>query len=253
MTEPDLRALVLQHLPVEHPAEIGKRLRQRGFDLATVELDEGEPIPELEMFDLMIAMGGPMDVWQENRHHWLVPEKAAIRRWVTDLGRPFLGVCLGHQLLAAALGGDVGPMARPEVGVHPIHLTAAGCADPLLGQLSIPGSPVHVLQWHGAEVKVAPHHARILATSPACAVQAIHVPPAAWGVQFHVEIDAELLRTWLDVPEYRASLDATLAGGANALTADVVQGLPAMLGYSAGLADRLAARCRAIRGGPAGE
>ena len=117
-------------------------------------------IPALEPFDLMLVMGGPQHVWEEKEHPWLVTEKAAIRRWVGELGRPYLGVCLGHQLLADALGGQVALMETPEIGVIEVERTPAGASDPLFGRLpaQVPG-----LQWHEAEVVEAPDGAIVLA------------------------------------------------------------------------------------------
>ena len=124
------------------------------MSLTVVELDEGEPIPAaLDEFDFMVVMGGPMDVWQESQYPWMAAEKAAIRRWVSELGRPFLGVCLGHQLLADALGGEVGPMTKPEIGLMEIELTEAGSADPAFGRIP---SRFYGLQWHGAQVRQTP-------------------------------------------------------------------------------------------------
>ena len=86
-----MRILVFQHVPVEHPGFFRQLWRENGDEWRTVELDEGQVIPDLNDFDLLVVMGGPMDVWQQDVYPWLGPEKAAIRYWVKDLGRPFLG------------------------------------------------------------------------------------------------------------------------------------------------------------------
>ena len=99
-----MHILVLQHERVEHPGVFREFLAEDGHTWEAVELDEGEKLPEtLDGIDALWVMGGPMDTWQEDKHPWLVPEKAFIRRMVEDEGLPYLGVCLGHQLLAEAL------------------------------------------------------------------------------------------------------------------------------------------------------
>jgi len=151
-----VKFLVFQHAAAEHPGIFRDLLRADCIAWDAVELDEGVPIPPLDGYDALMVFGGPMDVWQEDRHPWLAAEKAAIRRWVRDKREPFLGVCLGHQLLADALGGRVQLMSKPEVGVFDIRLTAAGRLAPLFEGMP-PVFPS--LQWHSAEVSELPPHA----------------------------------------------------------------------------------------------
>ncbi len=198
------RALVFQHLDVEHPGSLGHLLRANGVELVAIELDEGEPIPTLQDFDLLVVMGGPMNVWEEEAHPWLVAEKAAIRSWVNELRRPYLGVCLGHQLLADALGGAVALMAEPEIGVTRMNLTPAAATDSLFAGMK---TPIEGVQWHSCEVTALPPGATALAGNDSCAIQAFRVEPYAWGVQFHVEVSGSTVAEWAEIPQYRTALE----------------------------------------------
>jgi GMP synthase-like glutamine amidotransferase len=219
-----MNILILQHVAVEHPGVFLDFFREDGFRWATVELDEGETIPDLEPFDLMVVMGGPQDVWQEEEYPWFIPEKAAIRKFVVDMQRPYLGICLGHQLLADATGGSVDSAKTPEVGVLTVSSTEAGRRDRLMRDLP---DPMTVLQWHGAEVTGLPANGEVLAKSDVCGIQACRVGKHAYGFQCHVEITADTVRQWAAIPEYASSLESALGAGAVArLQAKVSQQLP---------------------------
>ena len=206
-----MRLLVFQHVECEHPGKLRDFLRDDGVEWDAVELDEGEPIPDLEDYDALWVMGGPMDVWDTDEHPWLVPEKEAIRRWVRELERPFLGVCLGHQLLADALGGACGWQRPPEIGVLEVELTAEGRADPIFAGMAERG---HALQWHSVCVQRPPDGAAVLASSPLCEVQAMRVGPRAWSMQYHVEAEPDTVANWAAIDAYRAALEAALGPGA---------------------------------------
>jgi GMP synthase-like glutamine amidotransferase len=243
-----VKFLVFQHIAVEHPGIFCELMRSDGITWDTVELDAGDPIPPLSGYDALLVFGGPMDVWEEAEHPWLIAEKAAIRAFVDDMRRPFLGVCLGHQLLAAALGGSVGRMARPEVGITDLRLTPAGKADPLFGAFT---QPMTCVQWHGAEVQRLPEHAVVLAENDACPVQAIRVHEHAYGLQYHVEIDERTMTEWGEIPAYRRALEAAKGGAGQAeLERAVAQGMDAFRATAQAIYRRLrelaAARVRAM-------
>lgn len=197
-----MRVVVLQHADAEHPGYLRTLLARDGHSMEVVNLHRGAALPGLEGVDAVWAMGGPMDVWQEDLFPWLIAEKRFIREAVAERGIPFLGVCLGHQLLASALGGTVGK-GGTEVGVLPVTLTEGGARSQFFDQID---SPLSALQWHGAEVKSVPEGARVLAASQVCPVQAFAWGPAALGVQFHVEIENSTVREWLEIPEYARAL-----------------------------------------------
>ena len=202
-----MHILVLQHVRVEHPRIFRQFLAEDGHSWDAVELDEGEPLPALDGYDALWVMGGPMDVWQVEDHPWLEAEKALIKEAVEGRGMPFLGLCLGHQLLAEALGGEVGPSQQPEIGVLDVQMTEIGAEGVWMDGLP----PIFkALQWHSAEVTKLPPGAEVLATSPACAVQAMKWGPRAYSAQFHVEIEADTVANWAEIPAYAEALQKAL-------------------------------------------
>lgn len=200
-----MRLLVLQHIACEHPGAFSEVIAERGAEPVAVELDAGEPLPDWRGFDGVVAMGGPMGAGDEAEHPWLAAEKELVGEAV-EAGRPFLGVCLGVQLLAAALGARVYQAPEPEVGLLEVELTAAGRDDPLFAGID---DPLLSLQWHGDTFDL-PDGGVHLARSEQVANQAFRAGERAYGVQFHLEVTAEMARQWAAVPAYRDSLAATL-------------------------------------------
>lgn len=207
--------LVLQHIAIEDPGYIKDLIEADGHRLIQVELDEGERIPEdLEPFDAMLCMGGPMDTWMEDDYPWLADEKKRIREWVVDSQKPFLGFCLGCQLLGEVLGGSVVASQPPEIGVLDIDMTAAAGGDALFA-----GYPqtIKAVQWHSYEVQGLDDNPEVtlLGSSVSTRYQIFRYRDHAWAVQFHVEVRADTVMEWGKVPEYRAALENSL--GADAL------------------------------------
>lgn len=222
-----MRFLVFQHIACEHPGSLRQAMNEHQIPWDAVELDEGEPIPPLEGYDALFVMGGPMDVWDIDKHPWLVAEKAAIRRAVLELEMPYLGLCLGHQLLADAAGGACRKMATPEIGLLPVTATGAGAADPLLAGIE---QPMRALQWHAVEVAALPPGAEAIASSPASPIQGFRLGRHAWGLQGHLEVTETTVQEWGAIPAYARALERTLGPDAlPKLERDTAAALPAML------------------------
>ena len=205
------RILVFQHIAAEHPGIFREFLKEDGIEWYPIELDEGGVIPGLDDFDALWVMGGPMDVWEEKKHPWLVDEKATIREAVVERKLPYLGFCLGHQLLADALGGEVGISNTPEIGVLDVESTKEGVASPFLHNLP---ATLKCLQWHSAEVKREPMNAKVLGSTDACTIQAMSIDTHALSVQYHMEITPTTVMEWGEIPEYKAALEKKLGNGA---------------------------------------
>ncbi len=204
-----MKILVLQHAAEEHPGSFRKMMREDGHQWTAVHLDQGQCLPALDGFDALWVLGGPMDVWQEETFPWLVEEKIFIHQAVVERGLPYLGLCLGHQLLAEALGGTCGVSKTPEIGVLPVQLTEVGSSGVIFDDLP---EQFSALQWHSAEVQQMPAGAECLATSPDCAVQAMCWGPRAYSVQFHLEVEPDTVANWSGIPEYAEALTRALGG-----------------------------------------
>jgi len=202
------RFLVLQHIACEPPGVFEDELREWGGELERVEVDEGDPLPDWREFDAIIAMGGPMGAYEDDRFPWLAPEKRLIAEAV-HAGLPYWGVCLGAQLLAASLGAPVAPGPAAEVGVLSIELTTAAAEDPVFAAAP---AQFPALQWHGDTWRPLAG-ATQLARSDAYEQQAF-VFGRAYALQFHLEVSVALAEQWGDVPAYARSLEAILGAGA---------------------------------------
>jgi len=217
------RALVFQHMDDEPPGLFGEFLRADGIAADIVMLHRGEAIPSLASYDLMLVMGGAMDVWETDAYPWLEAEKQAIREWTINRNRPYLGICLGLQLLAEALGGTVGLARAAEVGVGKVELNGLGHQHPMTAGLP---RLLKVMQWHHAEVKTLPAGAEVLASSRVSPVQIMSVGRDILATQFHAELTTGLIDRWAHIPQYLDWLDEAL--GANAYERVKAEALPLM-------------------------
>jgi GMP synthase-like glutamine amidotransferase len=179
-----MRAHYLQHVPFEGPGSIAPWLEAAGYQITATKFYESTVLPLPEQIDLLIIMGGPMSVNDEERFPWLRIEKQFIRQ-VIQSGRAVLGICLGAQLIASALGESVYPNRRKEIGWFPVE----GIAVKNKAVFSFPPR-VEVFHWHG-ETFDLPDGAVLLAKSEACRNQAFQVGQAVIGLQFHLETTPE--------------------------------------------------------------
>ena len=209
-----MKVIVLQHIKIEDPGYIKDLMLLDGVNLTTIELDEGEKIPnDLSKFDAMFCMGGPMDTWMEDKYPWLIEEKKKIKNFVVDLQKPYLGFCLGCQLLGESVGGKVVKSNPAEIGMMDINFSNKKNNDSLFS--SFPNK-IKSLQWHSYEVNNLESNkdVTILASSPITKYQIFKYKNHAYGIQFHIEIKDTTVNEWGCVPAYKSALEEQLGVGA---------------------------------------
>ena len=209
-----MEVIVLQHIKIEDPGYIKDLMLNDGVNLTTIELDEGEKIPnDLSKFDAMFCMGGPMDTYMEDQYPWLIEEKKRIKEFVVTLKKPYLGFCLGCQLLGEAVGGNVVKSNPSEIGIMDVNFSVEKNNDSLFS--SFPNK-IKSLQWHSYEVNNLQSNKDvvILASSPITKYQIFKYQNHAYGIQFHIEIKDTTVNEWGCVPEYKSALEKQLGKGA---------------------------------------
>lgn len=191
---PELPVLIVQHAPHEHPATFLRALETQGVQTLWIKPYQGDPYPNAREIRGMISLGGPMGANDEAAFPWITQECALLRHSV-EAQLPTVGVCLGAQMMAKALGGKVERHSKYEIGWFPIELNEDGKADPIL---SVAGDAPMVYQWHEDTFHLPPK-ATLLAGSKACPRQAYRISNHAYGFQFHPEADHQLVHEWLAV------------------------------------------------------
>jgi GMP synthase-like glutamine amidotransferase len=183
----------LQHVPFEDLGRIKPWALEQGISLSSTRLYENEIPPDLDAFDWLVILGGPMNIYEESRYPWLRAEKDIIRRAISAQKR-VLGICLGAQLIADVLGAKVVGNEHKEIGWFPVSVTEAGQRHPLLRGIPNNFMAVH---WHGDTFQIPSSECCHLARSAACENQAFALGPRVLGLQFHLEYSRESLETML--------------------------------------------------------
>ena len=195
------RLLVLQHLERERPGLFVNLAKDRGFNVCTFRLDLGDSLPELRNGDLLLVLGGPMGIRDigTSTYPWLIEEVSLIKDALNQ-GVGIIGVCLGAQLLAYAAGGNV-EILQEEISHRPLAEIGWDNIFPqsLENRCKLTtflGYPFPVLHWHGDRI-LLPNTAKLIASSCRCKEQLFSIGSLAYGLQFHVEIDDEMVNTWI--------------------------------------------------------
>jgi GMP synthase-like glutamine amidotransferase len=183
--------IIIQNDPEVPPGNLASNLDQLGLPYSLLHPYSGEPLPDLRDISAMIVLGGAMHV-NDHQHYPFLIELKKLVRTLAQNGIPYLGICLGGQLLASALGAQVVANRWEELGTLPVELNAEGLSDPLYAGI---GSPFTSFQWHHDSFDL-PDGALLLASSDACPHQSFRYGKNAWGTQFHPEATCEIIRAW---------------------------------------------------------
>jgi GMP synthase (glutamine-hydrolysing) len=200
-----MRALVISHQRDAGPGVFAPALTDAGHELDVWHFAEtDQPPTDPHDYDAVLTFGGAMHVDQASEHPWIDVELALLAE-MFERGTPLLGVCLGAQLLAAAVGGSAARASEPEIGWFDVEVTPEGIGDPVIGPLA---PRFEAFEWHSYECRL-PDDAVVLARTPVC-VQAFRIGRSAWGIQFHAEVTSDDARRWID--DYHSDDDAVRIG-----------------------------------------
>ncbi|HEY4385281.1 MAG TPA: type 1 glutamine amidotransferase, partial [Ktedonobacteraceae bacterium] len=194
------RVLALQHIWDNPEGYLGELLHEYGIEYEVVNV-ETDDLPDPTAYTAVIAFGGSQHVYAEDQYPYFVQEQQLIRT-VLEKEIPFLGICLGSQLLAKVLGSEVRKHTMTEIGFFDVEITEAGKKDPLYAGL--PGYQ-KIYHWH-ADTFTLPTGATLLATHQNTENQAFRYGRRAYGIQYHVELNPEMLHLWLHHPDARQSV-----------------------------------------------
>ncbi|HJP37715.1 MAG: gamma-glutamyl-gamma-aminobutyrate hydrolase family protein [Gammaproteobacteria bacterium] len=190
------RLLVFQHVPYEILGNLDPLLRAAGFRIRYVNFGrQPDARPDISRYQGLIVLGGPMNCDQFDRYPHLATEIDLLRQTIAA-GKPVLGICLGAQLIARALGARVTANKSKEIGWYELNPTEAGRNDPLFAHFD---TSQMIFQWHGDRFEI-PRGATHLATSPDCQNQAFRYSDNVYGLQFHLEVDEPTILRWLHTP-----------------------------------------------------
>ncbi|OIO72165.1 MAG: hypothetical protein AUJ57_06220 [Zetaproteobacteria bacterium CG1_02_53_45] len=183
--------LTLQHLDIEPPALIAEAVEDAGHNLTTIRRNQGELLPSSSAgFDGIIIMGGPQSANDETAD---IKAEVEWVKQVLDQGKPVLGICLGAQIMAKAVGAEVSVSPIRELGWHPVYHTTESANDPLLKDMP---DGLAVFQWHGETFSLTEAMTPV-ATHPDVPAQGFRLNRAQYGLQFHIEVDQTIIETWI--------------------------------------------------------
>lgn len=192
------RVVVVEHESGCPPAHVGTWLTEAGADLEVCRPWAGDELPPASAYDALVVLGGSMGAGDDHLHHWIGPAKQLIRDCVAAR-TPVLGICLGHQLVAAALGGTVERnRLGQQVGVYDVGWLPEAEQDELVAGLATQQGPVRGIQWNHDVVTALPEGATALARTPQGELQLARFAPRAWGIQLHPEADEHILVAWAE-------------------------------------------------------
>ena len=187
------RVLVVEHQASCPPHLVGRGLEEAGCTLSVCRPYAGDALPALTSYDAVLVMGGDMGAYDDDRAPWLVPLKALVRD-ALEAGTPMLGICLGHQVMAVALGGEVVKNPRGQtVGLQPVGWSEDASSDPLVRDRTGDEVAIH---WNNDVVVGLPDGGVVLARTPGGEVQVARFGPRAWGIQAHPEVDTDVVAGW---------------------------------------------------------